>query len=214
MTRNTTQSYCSSHTNRKRSCAQTDTQYWRYRKVRIRTTKCTFFFLSFLYCRHEHLNSFFQHQSWLRVSGTFFSDCNCLHRRIHPNVIFLYDALACGVNSPEQSGCICSYVCVRCGPLAPTLVLTNAHPALYFCILCERALPELEQSNNNQDEKDKKKERKKKSVDKHWLHSEQGRDCFTFSSNFSESAREVTKFLSSAARDPVQTESETTPPNP
>lgn len=120
-----------------------------------------FFFLFYTADTNIWTRSFNIRAGW-ESRGLFFSDCNCLRRRIHPNVIFLYDALACGVNSPEQSGCICSYVCVRCGPLAPTLVLTNAHPALYFCILCERALPELEQSNNNQDEKDKKKERKKK----------------------------------------------------
>lgn len=44
MTRNTTQSYYSSRMNRQRSCARTHTQYWRYRKVQIRRTKCTFSF--------------------------------------------------------------------------------------------------------------------------------------------------------------------------
>lgn len=55
---------------------------------------------------------------------------------------------------------------------------------------------------------------KKKSIDKHWLHSGQGRDCFTFSLNLLESALEVMKFLPSGARDPVQTETETTHPKP
>lgn len=69
-------------------------------------------------------------------------------------------------------------------------------------LLCERVWPELQQSNNND---------RKKSIGKHWLHSEQGRDCFTFSLNLFESALEVTKFFPSATRDPVQTETETNP---
>lgn len=138
MTRNTTQSYYSSRMNRQRSCARTHTQYWRYRKVQIRRTKCTFSFFFLLQTQtFELILSTSELAESLRdwVFFCFFSksDCKRLRRRIHPNVIFLYDALARGVDNPEESGCICSHVCVRCGPHAPTLVLTNVHPALYFC---------------------------------------------------------------------------------
>lgn len=44
-------------------------------------------------------------------------------------------------------------------------------------LLCERALTELEQSNNNMDEEEGG------GGGGHWLHSEQGQDCFTSSWN-------------------------------
>lgn len=219
MTRNTTQSYCSSRTNRQRSCAQTDTQYWQYRKVRIRTTKCTFFLVFFFF----FLFFILQTQTFELILSTpelaeslkdcffFFSfflmytsKCHFLVRRFSPR-------------SEQAQSKVDAFVHTCVSDVVPLRLCSSSRTyiqPLISVLLCERALPELEQSYNNKDEKKKKKKHRQVLTT---FRTGPGLFYFQFKPF---RISEVLRYLlrrSSTARDPVQTEteSETTPlPNP
>lgn len=119
----------------------------------------------------------------------------CWH--IHPNVIFMYNMVACRVNSWELRDVyafvhVCVCVCVRRCLLPSILVLTKSrglHPALYFCTLVATVLCRTEQSKKNK---------------KHWQALTTfwtGLGSFYFQFKRFESVLEVTKFLSSAMRE-------------